>query len=144
MTSEIRYRRANSGDIPAMSEIRLMVRENVLRNPAAITPQMYRDYLDKLGRGWVAELNGRIVGFSYADRQDDSIWALFIHPEFEGRGAAKVLLSCATDWLFAEGANRVVLGTTAHTRADRFYAAQGWQRGEMRNEVEVEFTLPRP
>jgi hypothetical protein len=30
------------------------------------------DYLDKLGRGWVGELDGRIVGFSYADRQDNS------------------------------------------------------------------------
>lgn len=142
--NQIQYRQANAGDIPAMSEIRLVVRENVLRDPAAITPRMYRDYLNTLGRGWVAELNGRIVGFSFADRQNDSIWALFVHPDFEGRGMAKVLLKRATDWLFAEGASRVVLGTSANTRADRFYAAQGWLRGEMRNEVEVEFVLAHP
>lgn len=142
--NSIHYRRAKAGDIPAMSEIRLLVRENVLRDPAAITRQMYHDYLEALGRGWVAELDGRIVGFSYADRQDNSIWALFIHPDFEGMGMARVLLKRATDWLFAEGAGRVVLGTKAHTRADRFYAAQGWLRGEIRNQVEVEFILPRP
>lgn len=127
-----------------MSGIRLAVRENILRNPAAVTPQMYSDYLDKLGRGWVAELDGRIIGFTYADRQDNSIWALFVHPNFEGRGVGKALLDFAIDWLFAEGASRVVLGTTANTRADGFYSALGWVRGEMRNDVEVQFTLTRP
>ncbi|MGO4379202.1 GNAT family N-acetyltransferase [Pseudoduganella sp. RAF53_2] len=144
MNSEIRYRQANADDIPAMSAIRLMVRENVLRNPAAITPQMYLDYLSKLGRGWVGELDGRIVGFSYADRQDNSIWALFIHPDFEGRGIGTALLHLATGWLFAEGARRIALGTTPDTRADRFYKALGWVRGEMRNAGEVEFTLRCP
>lgn len=141
--SQALYRQANVGDIPAMSAIRLKVRENVLRTPSAITPQMYEDYLDKLGRGWVGEVEGRVVGFSYADRQDNSIWALFVDPEFEGRGLGKALLNLATDWLFAQGASRVVLGTTANTRADRFYCAMGWSRGEMRTNTEVEFTFAR-
>ena len=101
------FRRATSHDIPAMSAIRLAVRENVLSNPNRITAQMYEDYLDLLGRGWVAEIDGRVVGFSYANKTDASIWALFIAPEYEGRGLGKRLLDLATGWLFEQGAECV-------------------------------------
>jgi len=137
------FRRAGEADIPAMSRIRLAVKENRLSNPARVTPAMYSDYLDKLGRGWVAELDGDIVGFSYAERGDASIWALFVDPAHEGLGAGKQLLRLAAGWLFEIGHDEVRLGTSAHTRADRFYAAQGWTRGEMKDDVEVWFTLRR-
>ncbi|MBX7220807.1 MAG: GNAT family N-acetyltransferase [Blastocatellia bacterium] len=126
-----------------MSEIRLAVTENVLSNPALVTHQMYVDYLDRLGRGWVCEDNGDIIGFSYADKTDSSIWALFVKPGCEGRGAGKELLKLATDWLFSLGHQTVTLCTAAETRADRFYQAQGWQRGGMKNQIEVIFTLHR-
>ena len=136
-------RRATVADIPAMSRIRLAVRENALSNPARITEAMYRDYLEALGRGWVAELDGDIVGFSYADRTDGSIWALFVDPAREGLGAGKRLLRLAVDWLFEIGFDEVRLGTAANTRADRFYAAQGWTREGMKDEVEVWYRLRR-
>ena len=126
-----------------MSRIRLAVRENALSNPARITEAMYRDYLDTLGRGWVAEQDGEIVGFSYADRADSSIWALFVDPGREGRGAGKQLLRLAVDWLFEIGNPEVRLGTAAHTRADRFYAAQGWTREGMKDDIEVRYRLRR-
>lgn len=128
MTEIVTYRQANADDIPAMSTIRLAVRENVLSNPARITRQMYLDYLDALGRGWVAEIGGEIVGFSYADKTDSSIWALFISPEHEGKGLAKQLLNLATRWLFDQGNSCIRLSTGAGTRADQFYALQGWAR----------------
>jgi len=137
------FRRAVEADVPALIRIRLAVRENRLSNPARVTPAMCIDYLDKLGRGWVAELDGEIIGFSYADRTDASIWALFVDPAHEGRGAGKQLLRLAADWLFEIGHDEVRLGTQANTRADRFYAAQGWTRGDMKDEVEVWFTLRR-
>lgn len=144
MTTEITFRRATQDDIPAMSGIRLAVKENVLSNPGRITAQMYQDYLDRSGCGWVAEIDGEVVGFSYADKSDASIWALFVLPEHEGRGAGKGLLKLAVDWLFKLGNETVKLGTAADTRADRFYARQGWTRGEMTNNIEVEYTLVRP
>ena len=140
--SELVLRRATVADIPAMSRIRLAVRENALSNPARITGQMYRDYLDALGRGWVAELHGEIVGFSYADRTG-SIWALFVDPPREGLGAGKRLLRLAVDWLFEIGFDEIRLGTAANTRADRFYAAQGWTREDMKDDVEVWYRLRR-
>jgi len=136
-------RQASVADIPAMSRIRIAVRENALSNPARITETMYRDYLEALGRGWVAELDGEIIGFSYADRTDASIWALFVDPAHEGLGAGKQLLGLAAHWLFEIGNDEIRLGTAANTRADRFYAAQGWTREGMRDEVEVGFRLRR-
>jgi GNAT superfamily N-acetyltransferase len=130
-------------DIPAMSAIRLAVTENVLSDPGRVTRQMYEDYLDKLGCGWVCETDEGIIGLSYADNTDGSIWALFVQPGQEGRGAGKELLRLAVDWLFAQGWKELKLGTVANTRADRFYAAQGWQRGAMKNAIEVEYRLTR-
>lgn len=139
----IRLRQARGADIPAMSAIRLSVRENVLSDPARVTLQMYEDYLERDGRAWVAEVDGAVAGFCYADRHGGSIWALFVDPAREGRGLARQLLALAVEWLFALGHARIKLATSPGTRADRFYAAQGWTRmpGDGR---EVEYILERP
>ena len=141
--SKFNFREATSDDIPGMSVVRLAVRENRLSNADRITPAMYADHLGTLGRSWVCEVEGRIVGFSAAALSDASIWALFVLPEYEGRGIGKRLLALATEWLFAQGKPRIVLSTAASTRADAFYARLGWRRGELRDGVEVEFTLER-
>lgn len=135
-------RQATLPDIPAMSTIRLRVKENTLSDPSRVTEQMYRDYLELLGRGWVAEVDGKVVGFSYADKADASIWALFVSQDYEGRGIAKRLLQVAVDWLFALGHESVHLSTSKDTRADRFYTGQGWTRSVL-NERDAGFRLTR-
>jgi len=137
------FRRATPADIPAMSRIRLAVTENRLRDPGKVTPQMYEDFLERDGRGWLAQIDGVTVAFSYANRLDGSIWALFVDPAYEGRGLARHLLSLATGWLFEIGFQEVVLDTGADTRADVFYGRQGWTR-TISNEIEVRYTLARP
>jgi GNAT superfamily N-acetyltransferase len=122
------FRQANSSDIPAMSEIRLSVTENVLSDPMRVTEKMYEDFLEKSGRAWVAESSGKIVAFCYADKENASIWALFVLPGYEGQGLGQSLLKQAVDWLFQIGHECVYLTTGANTRADRFYCAQGWTR----------------
>jgi GNAT superfamily N-acetyltransferase len=137
------FRRANSRDIPAMSKIRLTVSENIISDPGRITEKMYEDYLELLGRGWVAEVDGVVAGFCYANNTNSSIWALFIAQEYEGRGLAKQLLNMALTWLYEQGHDVVRLSTGAETRADRFYASQGWTR-ERTNENEVFYLRARP
>lgn len=137
------FRRTLRADIPAMSRIRLSVTENTLSDPARITPQMYEDFLERLGRGWVAEQDGDIVAFCYADKVDASIWALFVQPGYEGRGLAKSLLRLATDWLFELGHERIHLTTGAGTRADHFYAAQGWVREPTKGR-DIAYSLLKP
>ena len=143
MNELINFRQATIDDIPAMSAIRLAVRENTLSDPARVTEQMYRDYLQLLGRGWVAEVDGVVAGFCYAATQDSSIWALFLAQEYEGKGIAKRLLRLAVAWLFADGHDSVHLTTTANTRADRFYSAQGWTRSSAANSGDASFMLTR-
>ena len=136
------FRQAVSADIPAMSGIRLSVTENVLSDPGRVTGKMYEDYLEALGRGWVAEIEGVVVAFCYATRIEGSIWALFVRPDYEGQGLARQLLGLAVDWIFELGHASARLDTTANTRADRFYAMQGWERRAM-SETKVEYRLQK-
>lgn len=137
------YRQAVVADIPAMSRIRLAVSENRLRDPGRVTRQMYEDFLERDGRGWIAQVNGITVAFSYANKLDGSIWALFVDPEHEGKGLAKALLGQATAWLFDTGYSEITLDTGAGTRADLFYARQGWTRDDA-GAADVRYTLARP
>lgn len=143
MSMTTTYRIASARDIPAMSAIRLAVQENRLRDPKRITPQMYADYLESLGRGWVCERDGAIAGFAYADRAQGSIWALFIDPAHEGFGIGSQLLALAVEYLFALGHPVVKLSTDPGTRADRFYAMQGWTRGSEKDGGEVPYSFSR-
>jgi len=136
-------RQATKADIPEMSRIRLAVAENRLRDPERVSPQMYEDFLERDGRGWVAQVDGVIVAFSYANRTDGTIWALFVDPAHEGKGLAKVLLGLATRWLFEIGYPEVKLDTRAGTRADRFYTRQGWTRTQT-DDGNALFSLIRP
>lgn len=136
------FREATLADIPAMSVIRLGVTENVLSDPRKVTIPMYIDYLDKLGKSWVCEVDGAIAGFGAADKVDSSIWALFVDARYEGLGIGKALLGIMQDYLFGLGHASVSLSTTAGTRADAFYAARGWLRG-MQQGGNVTFTLAR-
>lgn len=135
------FRQACEADIFAMSVVRLAVHENRLRDPTRITYGMYVDYLERLGRSWVCEVDGVIAGFACADKAESSIWALFVDPVHEGRGIGKRLLALAVDYLFGLGHEQIALATGADTRADAFYAAQGWLRGEMKDAAEVQYSL---
>ena len=140
----LNFRIAVEADIPAMSVIRLAVTENRLSDPSRITRAMYLDYLDRLGKSWVCEADGVIAGFACADKDGASVWALFVNPGHEGLGIGKRLLALLADYLFALGHDKIVLSTSADTRADVFYASQGWERGKMKNDVDVQYALVKP
>lgn len=140
----ISFRQACEADIAAMSTIRLAVNENRLRDPGRVTHAMYVDYLERLGTSWVAEVDGVIAGFASADKVESSVWAVFVDPAHEGLGLGKRLLALVVDYLFSLGHETITLSTSAGTRADAFYAAQGWQRGEMKDAVEVQYSLHKP
>jgi GNAT superfamily N-acetyltransferase len=136
------FRRATAADIPAMSRIRLCVTENTLSDPTRITHEMYEDFLELSGRGWVAENDGEIVAFCYADKVNASIWALFVSPGHEGHGFGQSLLKLAVDWLFVIGHGSIRLTTGANTRADRFYMEQGWTRAPV-SSTDIGYSLTK-
>ncbi len=137
------FREAQVEDIPALSEIRLSVSENVLSDPRKVTTEMYADYLSVSGKGWLCEVDGVTVGFSVASLSDASIWALFVRPGYEGRGVGTRLLKLATGWLFEMGASSISLNTEANTRADSVYESLGWKRGEINSDGEVSYRLDK-
>lgn len=137
--SEIRL--ATHADIPRLQEIRAAVRENMLSNPGLVTRADYEAHIDGRGRTWVAEVDGRIVGFCSADARTASIWALFVDPTDERRGHGRRLLAPAVAWLRSVGAEKIVLGTAPGTRAERFYRAGGWITDGDVTRGELAFTL---
>lgn len=132
-------RLATRSDIPALQRLRLAVRENTLSDSSRITEADYIAAQETLGRTWVIEVNGEIAAFA-TGYNTGSIWALFVHPDHEGRGHAKALYSTMVNWLWSQGHERLWLTTEPNTRAERFYIAQGWNpcgivHGELRLEL---------
>jgi GNAT superfamily N-acetyltransferase len=135
----VTYRQAELADEDAIFAIRLSVRENVLRDPSRVTHADYVAYLTEIGKGWVAERDGAIVGFAFANRSG-LIWALFLRTGCEGQGIGKQLLRHCTDWLRTIGVREAYLDTGPGTRAEEFYRRQGW-REVARDELKVDFRL---
>ncbi|WP_303311884.1 GNAT family N-acetyltransferase [Hymenobacter sp. BT730] len=135
------FREAQVTDIPQLITVRLAVLENRLSNPDRVTAQDYEDYLTRRGKGWVCIVADQIVGFAIADLQDHNIWALFIQPEFAGRGVGKRLHDLMLDWYFHHTTETVWLSTGPGTRAEEFYRRQGWQETGRTQSGEVRFEM---
>jgi DMSO/TMAO reductase YedYZ molybdopterin-dependent catalytic subunit len=139
--AEMGIRVAELSDIPEMHRVRSSVRENTLPDYSVLTPEKYRAHLQDVGRGWVYEHDGRVVGCAIVNRVEASIWALFVEPRFEGRGFGRALHDTMLGWLRSQGAERVTLGTEPGTRAARFYEAAGWQFRELDADGEAIYEL---
>lgn len=135
---------ATEADIDEMHRVRMSVRENQLGDASLIGASEYRAMLTERGRGWVAEEDGRIVGFAVADRSRWNVWALFVDPRAEGRGVGRRLHDAMMGWFFASaGAERVWLSTDPGTRAERFYQAAGWRYAGHEPDGEARYELSR-
>lgn len=135
-------REATRKDVPGLVHVRSAVKENVLMSD--ITQERMVAGLEVRGRGWVAEHEGQIVGFSMADREESMIWALFLLPEWETQGLGRMLLERATDWLRLEGCTIISLTTEPGSRAEGFYSHLGWTRAGITEKGEVRFELYCP
>lgn len=82
-------REAHRQDIPGIFSVRFLVRENLLSEEQLrqhVTPESLAVLLESQCKGWVAEEDRQVIGFSIADSKSRSIWALFVLPCHEGRG----------------------------------------------------------
>lgn len=143
--SQARFRIARTADITAMHVVRCAVRENRLSRPDRVTSEDYRLMLERDGRGWVAEVDGRIVGFAVADLARSNVWALFVDPEHDRRGIGRALHDAMMAWFFAQpGVERVWLTTDPTTRAADFYRAAGWRERGLDASGELRFEMESP
>lgn len=139
----MKYREATLEDIRQIQVVRRSVRENVLSNPDHVTDNDCRDFLTRRGKGWICEIDGLIVGFAIADLEDENVWALFLSPEFEGMGIGRQLHNKMLDWYFSTGKEKVWLGTSPNTRAERFYKKMGWTVTGLHGDGEIKFEMTR-
>jgi len=135
------FREAKTTDIPAIQVVRHVVKENILSDPALVTDKDCEEFITQRGKGWVCEADGQLVGFSIVDLKDRNIWALFLRPEFEGKGIGKELHRLMMDWYFDQTHELVWLGTAPNTRAEEFYTRQGWKKVGLVNKGEVKFEM---
>lgn len=117
--------------------------ENTLSDPNLVTDEDCENFILVRGKGWVCEIDGRVVGFSIADLKEHNIWALFLHPDFEGKGIGRQLHDIMLDWYFTRTKHTAWLGTSPNTRAERFYKKAGWtEKGQHgKNEIRFEMTF---
>lgn len=137
------FREAEVKDIPQMQIVRNAVKENTLSNPALVTDSDVEDYITRRGRGWVCEINELIVGFAIADLIDKNIWALFVHPDAEGKGVGKQLHDRMMNWYFSQTDETVWLSTSPGTRAEIFYKMQGWKEAGVYGKGELKFEMKK-
>ncbi len=137
------FREAQTNDIKQIQVVRNAVKENVLSNPGLITDKDCVEYLTLRGKGWVCEVDGTIVGFAIADLIDNNIWALFVHPDYEGKGIGKTLHHIMLNWYFKQHKDNVWLSTGTDTKAEKFYRKYGWKETGLYGKTEIKFEMKK-
>jgi GNAT superfamily N-acetyltransferase len=110
-------------------------------NTDLVTKKSCEDYITRRGKGWVCEIENRIVGFSIVDLLDQNVWALFVHPEKEGIGIGRKLHDMMLDWYFTKTEQTIWLTTDINTRAEKFYRKAGWSEVERIGKSELKFQM---
>ena len=131
-------RQARRSDVHDIMRVRLSVNENQLTS-RVISDDEVIESIEVSGRGWVVEVDGRIVAFAIGNAQTGNIWALFVEPGHEGQGHGRRLQAEMIAWLWSQGLKRLWLSTSPGTRAERFYESTGWQRQGLTSDGEVLF-----
>lgn len=141
MKTGIMIREAQVADIPAIQYVRNAVKENRLSDPALVPDKDVADYITRRGKGWVAVGETGITGFSIVSVTDANVWALFVHPDHEGRGAGRRLHDKMLDWYFSQNTATLWLSTSPGTRAESFYRKAGWQEAGVYGKGETRFEM---
>ena len=136
------FRQAIPEDIPQIQIVRNSVKENQLSNPNLIPDDLVEEFITKRGKGFVCEIDDIIVGFSIVDFVENNVWALFLLPEFEGKGIGKKIHQLMLDEYFSKTKETIWLSTEANSRAEIFYKKQGWKNAGLHgNEVKFEMSF---
>tara|TARA_Y100000815_G_scaffold262274_1_gene275446 strand:+ start:1250 stop:1696 length:447 start_codon:yes stop_codon:yes gene_type:complete len=135
------FREAKSADIQQIQKVRNSVKENMLSNPELVRDQDCYDFIINRGKGWVCEVENRIVGFAIVDLQDKNIWALFLMPEFEKKGIGRQLHKIMLNWYFTQTKSNLWLGTSPNTRAEAFYRKAGYRETGTHGKGEIKFEM---
>lgn len=122
-------------------------------DPLAISRMAARVAPDAPTAGFVAELEGELVGFVTAGPErehsrarpprpisaaDAEVYAIYLAPERRGSGIGAPLLAAALDWLRERDYRATVLWVLdANGSARRFYERHGWRETGRRQEMDL-------
>ena len=134
-------REATTADIEEIQRVRNSVKENQLSDPGLVTDTAVEDYITRRGKGWVCEINHKLIGFAIVSVIDKNVWALFIQPGFDGQGVGKKLHMVMMDWYFSKSSDLIWLSTSPETRAAAFYRKAGWKEAGFLENGELKFVM---
>ena len=135
------FREAKATDIKQIQVVRNSVLENILTVPDSVTDEQCLEFITHRGKGWVCEIDNRVVGFSIVDLKERNIWALFVAPHYEKKGIGKQLHQIMLDWYFDQTTDNIWLSTDPKTRAETFYRKCGWTEIGMHGNGEIKFEM---
>ena len=136
------FRQAIPEDIPQIQIVRNSVKKNQLSKPNLIPDELVEEFITKRGKGFVCEIDDKIVGFSIVNFVENNVWALFLLPDFEGKRIGKKLHQLMLDEYFSKTKETIWLSTEVNSRAEIFYKKQGWKNaGFHGNEVKFEMSF---
>ena len=131
-SEQLNYREILDEDMQSIFDVRVATwdNENGLEEltQLGITHKSVREMLIDSHRGWLCEVNGRVVGFAMGNKETGEMWVIAVLKEFEGRGIGRQLLFLVEEWLFDEGWKEIWLTTDRDegVRAVGFYRHLGW------------------
>jgi GNAT superfamily N-acetyltransferase len=139
----VRIREATPGDIKQIQFVRHSVKENMISNPDLVPDSDVYDYIMRRGKGWVGELNDRIIGFAIVSLLDHNVWALFVEPGFDKKGVGRILHQRMLEWYFNQSDEPIWLSTAPATRAYGFYRSAGWKETGLYGKREIRFEMDK-
>ena len=134
-------REAKIEDVEQIQFVRNSVKENTLSDPRLVTDEDCVDFMTNRGKGWVFQVDGKIVGFSIVDLTANNVWALFVHSDFEKKGIGRQLHDVMLNWYFSQTQSSIWLGTSPETRAEGFYRKRGWTEAGIHGKGEIKFEM---
>lgn len=130
-------RKIHSTDITSLFSVRTSTRENTFTleelHAVGITEDSVAAMLETTHKGWLCEIDGKVVGFSIGDTITGELWVIAVLPEAEGRGVGSRLLQLTEETLADAGHAELWLETSADRslRAYAFYRSKGWQEADI-------------
>lgn len=132
MTDRETFHEIRPDDIQAIFDLRVATWHNdngrEEMTALGITQDSVREMMKSTHRGWLCEIESRVVGFAMGNRENGEMWVIAVLKDFEGKGIGKRLLRFVEDWLFAESWDEIWLTTDPDEsmRAVGFYRHLGW------------------
>jgi len=144
-------RKMTVADLPEVFAVRISTVENSvtlqeLEDEYELTQDSLAAAMQLSAKGWVCEVDGKIVGFAMGDSESGEMTVIAVLGAFERQGIGEKLLTKVRDWLFECGHDEVWLVTTPdpNFRAYGFYQSQGWIATGVIIDEEEKFVVRRP